>query len=389
MGQSKMRTSTPGALPPFRSLPAFLLIVVLFLNLLSPTSASLLHDQDHAGILHPEITAYPVPSAAIDADPLTISPPDLRKRSETDDDDGESNTSTRSRQTSPTATITDSSGSSPSPSSPSTSRPSAIRPSVSGSPSSEIIASTPTVPDGPLPSAFDTSIGGNAFSTKSCTLFFDDFLGNSTFNECLPLSLLLTTSTSFFNAAKSVVTLTRVLDASCSVDAVKCTELLSHFGREVGSKAACDKDLAAENPLVLQARNGFVAYKFVHDATCLKNPDTGSYCLADAVTSEQAADAFIYHLAVGAALPGSTRPQCNKCLQATMEVYSQGAGIGEQPLSLTYKPAAKQINIGCGPGFVSESVRSGAAALSALLSRSLSLYYLSLPLTLLVFDGFQ
>lgn len=42
----------------------------------------------------------------------------------------------------------------------------------------------------PLPSPFDTTLGNN-FTTTTCPAFFTSFLSNSTFNDCVPLSLLL------------------------------------------------------------------------------------------------------------------------------------------------------------------------------------------------------
>ena len=41
-----------------------------------------------------------------------------------------------------------------------------------------------------LPQPFDTSLGSN-FTNSNCPTFFDRFLGNSTFQSCLPFSLLL------------------------------------------------------------------------------------------------------------------------------------------------------------------------------------------------------
>lgn len=42
----------------------------------------------------------------------------------------------------------------------------------------------------PLPQPFDTSLGNN-FTAPSCPIFFNNFLTNETFNNCLPFSLLL------------------------------------------------------------------------------------------------------------------------------------------------------------------------------------------------------
>jgi hypothetical protein len=42
----------------------------------------------------------------------------------------------------------------------------------------------------PLPHPFDTSLGNN-FTTSSCPSFFNSFLTNGSFTDCLPFSLLL------------------------------------------------------------------------------------------------------------------------------------------------------------------------------------------------------
>lgn len=44
-----------------------------------------------------------------------------------------------------------------------------------------------------LPRPFDSSIGTN-FTTSTCPDFFNNFLSNQTFNDCLPFSLLLQVS---------------------------------------------------------------------------------------------------------------------------------------------------------------------------------------------------
>ncbi|WEW58763.1 hypothetical protein PRK78_004231 [Emydomyces testavorans] len=349
---------------PFRihSLYLPVLFTILMLSLF-PTISALHISHQREDPKRPEITSGP-PSSTINADPLHI-----RKRTDSDSD-RITKSPTQPQPASATDSIT---------------RPSIIRPSISDSVGSEIIKATPTVPVGPLPSAFDTNIGNSSFSTQSCKTFFQQFLTNSTFIECHPVSILLPSSKSWFNAAKSFVSITRALDASCSVNSAQCASVLSRLAREIGTKEACEKDLAGQNPLVITARNGFLAYKYVHDATCLKNPDTGSYCLADALASENTVgNTFVYHLALGSPLPGSTRPECNKCLEATMKVYSEGAGVQQQPLSQTYKSAAQQINIGCGPSFVSEVVKTGAAGTLVLPSHTL---YVLLPLIAYVFLG--
>jgi hypothetical protein len=64
--------------------------------------------------------------------------------------------------------------------------------STSSSISESQIQTASSVPTS-LPRPFDSSIGNN-FTEPSCPQFFNDFLSNDTFQECLPFSLLLQVS---------------------------------------------------------------------------------------------------------------------------------------------------------------------------------------------------
>jgi len=65
-------------------------------------------------------------------------------------------------------------------------------PSSTSSISESQIQTASSVPTS-LPRPFDSSIGNN-FTEPSCPQFFNDFLSNDTFQECLPFSLLLQVS---------------------------------------------------------------------------------------------------------------------------------------------------------------------------------------------------
>jgi hypothetical protein len=65
-------------------------------------------------------------------------------------------------------------------------------PSTTSSVSESQIQTASSVPTS-LPRPFDSSIGNN-FTEPSCPQFFNDFLSNDTFQECLPFSLLLQVS---------------------------------------------------------------------------------------------------------------------------------------------------------------------------------------------------
>jgi hypothetical protein len=125
-------------------------------------------------------------------------------------------------------------------------------------------------------------------------------------------------------------------------------------------------DFRLENPLVTEAHAGFMAYRALYQAACFKNPKTNNYCFADAITdTSNPADAYVYYLPLGVSLPGSSLPNCSECLQATMEVFAKAAEVKNQPITATYLSAAQQINIGCGPGFVSTSISIGSRSAAA------------------------
>lgn len=237
-----------------------------------------------------------------------------------------------------------------------TAKPSIIlKPTHPGIPvKTSIVVASPTASSEPTPSAFDTNRSEN--TTSSCMEFFDTFLSNTTFNDCIPVSVLLTTSSSFFQKTKSFSLITQTLDSACGVDADKCTSLLSYYADRIGKKGICGEDLAKGNPLVVAAKTGFLAYRAMRDATCLRNPETDNFCFAEAITDpKMTANVYIYHLALGYSLSAG-RPKCGTCLPPTMKVMQQAAGDKKQPVSEVYVTAASQVNIACGPNFVPASI---------------------------------
>jgi hypothetical protein len=174
-----------------------------------------------------------------------------------------------------------------------------IKRAASSTPTSSSASSASTASSDALPRPFDTGLGNN-FTSSSCPAFFKDFLSNDAFNECVPLSLLLQvsrdhyhsldanhetdlclmiqTSTSFFNVQRSPVKLAQTLGASCGVNFDSCSTLMASLARQIQSPDNCAADLQNQNPTVMQAYAGFVAYQSLYHAGCLLNDDTGSYC---------------------------------------------------------------------------------------------------------------
>lgn len=149
---------------------------------------------------------------------------------------------------------------------------------------------------------------------------------------------------------------------------------MASLARQIQLDSNCGADLQMQNPMVLQAYNGFVAYPPLYQAGCLTDAD-GNYCFANAINNASApTSSFVYYLPLGVALPAGTRPACNTCLKNTMEIFATAAGNRSVALSDDYVSAAQQIDVGCGPRFVNESVQktsSAAAAVSSIVGLGL------------------
>ncbi|KAH7360327.1 hypothetical protein BKA65DRAFT_390686 [Rhexocercosporidium sp. MPI-PUGE-AT-0058] len=269
---------------------------------------------------------------------LRLGADDLKKRAETSS--GSSSTSPSSSASSTISTSTRKSSSS-----------STLAPT---STSSGIVAAETTAAQ-PLPTPFDMGFNNNI--TSNCASFMSNMLSNNTFKQCLPFSLLLQNSNSFFQASKSLVRITQTLDFSCAADVTLCTSVLSSFASNITAPSACASDLSSENPLVQQALLGLKAYKPLYSASCLRNPATSAYCFADAITNaSNPTDSYIYFLPLNTSLVGGSQPTCDACLQNTMAVFEAASADRTQALASTYVGAASQVNVNCGPQFVNASL---------------------------------
>ncbi|KAJ5054661.1 uncharacterized protein L3040_000927 [Drepanopeziza brunnea f. sp. 'multigermtubi'] len=193
--------------------------------------------------------------------------------------------------------------------------------------------------------------------TTECQTFMDSMLSNSSFRECLPFSMLLSNSNSFFQASKSLVRITQILDYSCAAEFTECSALMSSFASNITTSDSCESDLKLQNPLIQDALLGLKAYKTLYTASCSRNPETSSYCFADSITNvTNPTDSYIYFLPLNTSLVGGSQPTCDSCLQTTMGIFEASSADRDQALANTYVPAAKQVNVNCGPGFVNASL---------------------------------
>ena len=130
------------------------------------------------------------------------------------------------------------------------------------------------------------------------------------------------------------------------------------FANAIKAPQNCGGDFAAQNPVVLRAYNGFIAYRPMYAAGCLKVKDAGAYCFeAASINTSAPADQYLYYIPLGVPLPGSSRPSCSSCVQQTMQIFAQAATNLSTPLAGDYGSAATQINSKCGPNWVNASVQ--------------------------------
>lgn len=228
----------------------------------------------------------------------------------------------------------------------------------------------------PLPSPFDTSLAFNFTSNDgaSCPRFINSLLTNQNFKKCYPLSLLLQVclllsvgdvqeltlvqgSRSFFEAEKKLLSIVRVLDATCGADVEYCTEFLTGVAGNLTLDANCGSDYQAGNPIVMQAYLGLKSYEMLYKATCLTDPDTSMYCFANAVTNlTTPSNVYFYYLPLNMTLPASANPTCGTCLRQTMEIYQTFTTNRKLAISSTYEDAASQVNTICGPEYVNDTL---------------------------------
>ncbi|KAG5927396.1 hypothetical protein E4U42_002292 [Claviceps africana] len=202
----------------------------------------------------------------------------------------------------------------------------------------------------PLPSPFD-SLVPSAFQipggSNACPRFMSSLLSDPAFKQCYPLSLLM----------QKLVSIVKVLDATCAPNVIQCTEFMSQAALNLTSEANCKDEYEQNQTQVLLAYRGLRAYSVMYSAACLQDPASNSYCFANAVTNlSTPSNSYLYFMPYGLALPGASKPTCNWCTQATMGIYHEASADRGQPVANKYEDAAQQVNTLCGPNFVNSSL---------------------------------
>jgi len=239
-------------------------------------------------------------------------------------------------------------------------------------------------PDSPLPTPFDGTLASE-FRTddgdNSCPDYISRLLSSPTFNDCFPLSMLVTKSDSFFEARRQLTSMVRVLDASCGADVDSCGDFMNTAARNLTAKENCREEYNQGVTVVTDAYYGLINYEVMYAATCLEDPDTDQYCYAGALTNHtNTSDRYIYSLPYNLSLPASSNPTCSWCNQETLNIFHAAAADRSLPISETYEEAARIFNNLCDPDWVNgtlpEAALAGHAALPPLAMLGLGMLFL-------------
>ncbi|KAG8717263.1 hypothetical protein FRC08_007891 [Ceratobasidium sp. 394] len=243
-----------------------------------------------------------------------------------------------------------------------------------------VVPSIPSVPwpvPTPFPQAFDSSLAFN-FSTTTCTSFFNEFTTNLTFRACRPFSLLLGTSTAFFDIQSNLTELTAVMGGMCdtpqSLD--QCRSTMGWLASEITKSTACQTEITSQNPVVLEALNGFKTYDLMRQAGCLVNQRSNAYCFVEAVASTSPSDTYFYALPIGTPVPQKSAPSCSACIKSLMALYANHATDTTLPLSKVYPPAQKFATSACGADYAIAVANAALRRVTGVSSWSLGMFTL-------------
>lgn len=165
----------------------------------------------------------------------------------------------------------------------------------------------PASPPQPVPTPLDLTISYSL--SDNCLDFMTSFLTNSLFTTCLPLSLLLTTSTSYrqlvisapndaYETLNNLIAYTTSPQPSSS----QCDDYFASLAKAIGDKKNCGADLNGgikANPVATDTRRGLGNYKVVREASALKDPQSGEYCYLQALGDSKPDDMYLYSLPAG------------------------------------------------------------------------------------------
>lgn len=114
---------------------------------------------------------------------------------------------------------------------------------------------------------------------------------------------------------------------------------------------------------------GLQTFDLMHDAGCLSDPGSNTYCYLNAVHNSNPSDLYFYQLPLGISLPISSTPTCTPCTKSLMGVFLDGLNNATTlpqlgALAKTYPSAAQLASKTCGTSYV-QAFSSGGKRLTS------------------------
>jgi hypothetical protein len=236
---------------------------------------------------------------------------------------------------------------------------------VSQQPLPTVPSSPPALPS-PFPQPFDSNIAQN-FSSATCQTFFANMTNSSPFRQCRPFSLLLQSSSQFINAQTNLTLMNSLVWGTCNTNVPfeQCQANMGWFAENM--KTACAVEVKNNNALVTSTQIGLQSFTVLHDAACLTDPTTNSYCYLKAVGNSNPVDAYYFGIPLGIPLPKqSLTLTCSSCAKTLMHNYATALKDPAQapllaPMQTAYTTSVTISAGTCGSSFAS-SLTSAAAA---------------------------
>jgi hypothetical protein len=164
-------------------------------------------------------------------------------------------------------------------------------------------------------------------------------------------------SSSFFEAQRSIVSMTQVLDASCAANVTTCQTYLSNMARELVDNKNCGNEYARSYSTVVQTYLGLIAYQSLYSAGCLRDTKTSAYCFANAVTNTtNPRGVYVWYLPLNLTFPDSGQVSCNECTKQSLDIFQSTAANRKLSIAYTYEAAAQLANRQCGANFANATL---------------------------------
>ncbi|WRT66470.1 uncharacterized protein IL334_003429 [Kwoniella shivajii] len=239
--------------------------------------------------------------------------------------------------------------------------------------------STPiSSPPKPIPTPLDLSISKSLSS--GCMVYLASLLSTSTFISCLPLSLLLTTSSGYSTILQTALstgnytTLNNLISytsnpqfgGNASPDGSdQCDDYMQNVMSSLSSKSNCGTDIANGNLVAKEAKTGLGNYKLIKQVSTLIDDQSGVYCYLEAVNSKKPDDLYLWGIPSGISLPTKSTPTCSSCSRSLLNTYTAFTSTTPTLNSTLVSTAIKRVNEACGQGFVNLSAVTNTTSSSS------------------------